>query len=458
MTRRVLMVVPHRVRDLEGQALLAYHLQSTYGYEVELCGPDQLVSRLLDWAPDAVVLDDLGWNGRGDLVRLAKRLNVRVAVVPIAGLWESRDEELRAAGRDTGVAPLVDVYLSWGEAIRRTLLGEGLMTDAQVHAVGCPRFDLYSEPYLRLMQPRDAFLRRAGIVRPGGPVILWATNTPHFARGVEQEVRAKVENTNIPEHHARTELEEEAVQFREHSRLVLELARRHPDWHFIVKVHPLEPVEAYVEMTRQAPNLHVAFDAPIREFLYHCDVLLQRGCTTAAEAWMLNKPVLELAIGEYRRHWVPPGYAAGNEVVTSIDQAEAAILRFLAGDPLPESQAHAREAIASEFYFRSDGRAAERCAERIARVLGPPSYTEADRARTRTLVETERRRRHAADGARLPTRVKKLLGVAPGTSLRVWKRWLTSGRPSFTRADREIAPGMVEALFGSFRDVLGESR
>jgi surface carbohydrate biosynthesis protein len=438
---------------------LAYHLKSAHGYDVELCGPDLLAARLLEYAPDALVLDDLGWVGRGELVRLAKRLNIRAVVVPVAGLFETTEEELRAAGKATGVAPLIDAYLSWGEAVRASLLSNGLMSSAQVHAVGCPRFDLYSEPYLRLMQPKDVFLGQLGIRDPEAPVILWATSTPQFARGVERELRHKVQHHLIPEDQARTELDEEAIQFREHSRVVVELARRHSDWNFIVKVHPLEPVDAYVALTRDLANLRVAFQAPIREFLFHCDVLLQRGCTTAAEAWMLKKPVLELSIGEYRCHWVPPGYAEGNHVVTSVDEAENAIARYLGGLPMPEAQRRARDAIASAFYFRADGRASQRCAQHIADLLSPPAYTDGDQARTRASVDVERRRRATAEAVRLPSRLKAMLGVDPGTSLRPWKRWLPgggSGALRYVRADREIEPAMIEALYESFRHVLGE--
>ena len=330
-----------------------------------------MIDRLLHLEPDALVIEDLTWVGRADLVRRARSLNVRVAALPVAGLFETKQEILRAAGQATGVSGLVHRYLAWGEATAQVLLEAGVMSAEQLRAVGSPRFDLYREPYLALMQSRDDFLRLYDFDRPAAPLIVWATNTPQFARGYARELKARVERTLIPEAEAREELTEEATQFQHHSRAVAELARRHPDWNFIIKVHPLEPVDHYRPLAAEHRNIRIAFEAPIREFLYHADVLLQRGCTTAAEAWIARQ-----ARARARDRGVHPALGAARVYRRQpsgpeVDEAEDAIRDISAG-PHGVPQLAARAAFARE--YRCDGRASERCAREIdTLVTAPPT-------------------------------------------------------------------------------------
>jgi hypothetical protein len=100
--RSVLLLVPHRVRDLEGHALLAYHLDRSYGIETHVCNLADFESKLLEVAPDTVVLDYLGWTSKARHAQLARRLGMKVADLPISGLYETNEEHLRSAGELTG--------------------------------------------------------------------------------------------------------------------------------------------------------------------------------------------------------------------------------------------------------------------------------------------------------------------------------------------------------------------
>jgi surface carbohydrate biosynthesis protein len=417
--RRILLVVPRPLRDLEGYVLLARHLEE-FGHEVLLHTGPGAGERMLELAPDAIVLDYLGWD-RAEEARLARLLGIRVVVLPTAGTYEQPVDHARAAGKESGTSELVDCFLAWGEASRRAILELTGIDPARVHVSGCPRFDLYSEPYLALLGKREAFWRRLGLPDPSAPTILWATNTNHFARDWIRLIRDLVLQENRLESEVREGLEDEKTQFTEHSRVLRVLAERHPSWNFVIKVHPLEAVEPYRVLTEGHPNVRVAFDAPIREFLYHSDVLLQRGCTTATEAWMLGKPVLELDIGRFQTHWVAPDYLLGSHVVRDIDEADRTIQQYLGGMPIPEEKRLARDAYLEAAYYRIDGRSSERSAALIDNVVSPPSRTNVDRKRTHELAcEALRAHRHRQD-RRLANRVKDFLRIRRSRSVRFWR-------------------------------------
>jgi surface carbohydrate biosynthesis protein len=420
-SRRILLIVPRPLRDLEGHALVAYYLEERYGHEVLFHTGPGAGERMLEEAPDAVVLDYLGCDERAQQARLASRLGIKVVVLPTAGTYEQAAGHERSAGKETGTADLIDCYLAWGELSRRIVV-EGTTVDAgKVHTVGCPRFDLYSQPYLSLMGERETFLRRLDLQDPGSPLILWATNTNHFSYGWDVAVRRAARGT-VPEAEIRMLLEDERNQFEEHSRVVLALASRHPSWNFVIKVHPLEPVESYRSMAAATPNVRLAFDAPIREFLYQCDILLQRGCTTATEAWMLGKPVLELAMGRFATHWVSPDYLLGSHRVGDLDDADDTIRRYLSGMPVPEEQRRARAAYLADAYFRVDGHSSERCAAQIDRVVSPPLRSNQHQARSQELARVAYQVHHEREARRPVNRLKDALGIQRDSSIRFWTK------------------------------------
>lgn len=419
--RRILILVPNRWRDLDGHVLLAYRLQKFFGHDVLLCGETTLLKSFLEFAPDVVVLDHLGIESRAELARLAGTAGARVVILPTAGFFQDRIREARRAGKSFGVSRLVDRYLAWGESSCAYLRQEKLMTAEQLRTVGCVRFDFYSEPYFPLMRPRQVVLRDLGFERSGNPLVVWTTNT-YFANvpNPEEVVQSQVSQAKRPAEEVRAEIADCVTQFREHSRVVLRLAQRHPDWNVVIRVHPTETSEPYEALARTVNNIRVSTRGPISELLFHCNVLLQRGCTTATEAWMLGKPVLEMELGSYN-HPMLPEYSAGNEVVSTGEETEGAVERYLAGAPLARSIQSAREAYIRDVYYRIDGGATRRAAEEINECVSPPNYSDADQAITSSAIKQELSSWTLRENRRFANRLKDALGVDRDVSLRFWK-------------------------------------
>lgn len=450
--RKIFLIVPYKARDLEGLALVAYHLERRYGHEVIFSNGYGIERKLLEHGPDAIVFDHLIWDFKARQARLAKSLGMQVLMLPTEGFHQDKEEPAQRAGKLFQVSRMVDCHFAWGDFVRDAVLEQGLVAEDRIHTVGCPRFDFYSEPYLSLMEPRDAFLRRLGIENPEAPAILWATNTTYLARNQDKILRRQVANGNLPEAEIRAMLEDGNGQFREHSAAVLELARRHPDWNFVIKVHPAEWINPYVELVKRLPNLHLAFNAPIREFLRNCDVLLQRGCTTATEAWMLGKPVLELEIGHYQIP-IRPEITSGNHIVRTIDEADAAVIGYLGGTPISDEQQKAREAVLFDNYYRIDGKSSERSAALIHEFVTSPNYTDEDQRKTREAVRLAHEEWKAAEDRRTPNRLKDWMGIRRNVSLRFWKRFLRDEvKDNFGLfvPEIEITREMAEELYPGF--------
>jgi surface carbohydrate biosynthesis protein len=444
--RRVLLLITHRTRDLEGHALLAYHLEESHGIEAHVCNIRDFEERLLEVAPDLVVLDFLGWDVKAAHARLARRLGVRVAVLPIAALYETHDEHLRAAGSRTGANRDTDLFLAWGDYTRRIVVEGGIFRPEQVLVTGSPRFDLYHPAYLALGEDAETFRRRLEL-REGAPRIVWSTNTPSFARDRARTIREWIRDNHLTAEEASERLLEEERQFTQHAALVGELARRHPDWDFVIKIHPIESIEPYHPLAAAAPNVRLTKAGPIRDFLLHADALIQRGCTTANEAWMLGKPVLELAVKGSRVGWAPSEFLQGNLLVDGVDEADAALEAIVRGDGVAPALREAREAYLSDHYGRLDGRAAERCAARIAALIVAPARRDEESARTRNAAAEMRRQKALAQARRPAAWIKRALGLPEDLRLRFWKR---RSEDLHGVAEREVDDAMVDELKARF--------
>lgn len=457
--KKILMVVPYRARDLEGHALIAHRLVRSGNYQVKLTNGYRLATKILEYAPDMLVLDHLSWNFKVEQAALAKRLGMKVVVLPTEGLFHDEEGAVRRAGKLHNAAHLPDRYLTWGDFPRRALLGQALMTVEQVTTVGCPRFDFYNKRFLRLMSKKSDFAARLGFENSDAPLILWATNTQYASRSAAKMLERQTKRAKKPLFEVKEHIEDHKTQFREHSQVILELARRHPQWNFVIKVHPAEWINPYLKMEQSAPNIRVAYDAPVREFLFHADVLLQRNCTTATEAWMFNKPVLNLEIGKYRRT-VRREYLEGNHRVYSIDEAEAALIQYLDGKRIPAAQKKIRGDFIADFYFKVDGMAHERCAEIIQNLLSPPNYDEDAQNLKNELTGLELTALKERDDRRLVNRIKDSIGLSRHRTLKFWKKVLRReplANAGLFKAEPEITDEMVEPLFDLFDKTLRAS-
>lgn len=453
--KRILMVVPYKARDLEGHALVGHQLSRHYNYDVKFTNGYRLETKILDYAPDALVLDHLSWNFKVKQAKLAKSLGMKVVILPTEGLFQDAEGAVRRAGKLHNAAHLPDLYLTWGDYPRRAILEQNLMHEAQMQTIGCPRFDFYCSPYLKLMPTKAELIEKLGFKNKDAPLILWATNTPYASRSASLMLQRQTKRAKKPAGEVAIHIEDHKIQFREHSKIIVELARRHPEWNFVIKVHPAEWINPYLEIERAAANIKIAYNAPIGQFLFYSDALLQRNCTTATEAWMLKKPVLNLEIGKYHRP-VRAEYAAGNHCVENVDETENSLKKYLREPQIPCKQQIARDAFIADFYFKIDGKSSVRCAAAINRILSTPEYSQAAQIRKDTLTIQAGVAKKRIEDTRLINKIKDLFGFERNASLRFWKKYLrreATPNAGLFKAEPEITVEMVTNLYQVFDDL-----
>jgi hypothetical protein len=215
----------------------------------------------------------------------------------------------------------------------------------------------------------------------------------------------------------RSDIRDEQVTYETLASVAQAIAAQRATWNVVIKIHPCEITEPYERLAARYPNMHIARpDVSIRDALLHTDVLIQRWSTTATEAWMLGKPVLEVVMGEFRGK-TRSDSLAGNHVVRSISEALVAIESYLTGTPIPLGQLESRLSFIRNAYHAVDGRSALRCARVIADVAD--STRQQRHHLRRTALEKWQQHRMEQDRS-LPNRFKDAAGISRTASLRFW--------------------------------------
>lgn len=454
-TKKILILLPYKARDLEGHTLVGYYLHQKFGFEVKYTNGYGIERKLLDFAPDLLVLDHLAWDFKVEQAEFAKELGIKVVVLPTEGLFQSFESGFETVGALNAACHLPEKYLAWGEWFGEALVEKAIMTKTQVEIVGCTRFDFYAKPFLKLMLSKEELLSELGFEDLSRPLILWATNTTYAARNPKKILRRYVYKAKYDADEVRTLIKNNQIQFRAHSKLIYELAQQKNNWNFIVKVHPAEWINDYLNIFSNLPNVRIVFDTPISNYLYCADVLLQRDCTTATEAWFFNKPVLNLEIGEYDAT-IRPEFAAGNHQVFDDLEVRNAIERYLNDKTIPPRQQQARSLFISNYFHKVDGNAAERSASIINDVLQTGFEIERQQEKN-DLIERMRLKHYEISDRRSVNKLKDFFGISRNQSLRFWKKILSNEKEANAgvfHAEAEITQEIIDECYSKYDSVL----
>lgn len=69
------------------------------------------------------------------------------------------------------------------------------------------------------------------------------------------------------------------------------LSNRFPDYSLILRPHPSERHEIWIEAAKSLKNVHVISEGPIGPWLKAAEAIIHNGCTTGLEAFLMGRPV-----------------------------------------------------------------------------------------------------------------------------------------------------------------------
>lgn len=366
--KKILFSVDSKWRDLPSYVLLKGILEKQYGHKVYLVpmGSERYYIPFLK--PEMVIFNHLMEKKKSDLAKQLKKINIAIGILPTEGAPISRKAQEVIAGIYHDYKS-VDLYFTWNRPMMEIMLEYNVLPDNKLKVTGVPRFDFYRPPANKVLVPKQRLLEKYGL-HIKSPVVTLATNfvSARFARSNADYLSKDAENlriTDIANINERIEWCEKEFSTREQVLSIFEkLAESLPDVNFLLKHHPMEDIKFYRDYgvtlkNKGMKNVAIISKEHIWDILNATDILIQRSCTTAAEAWMLNIPTIQLQLSDY---YYSPDHLHGNEVVHSYNEAIGKITEYLKGKEIPVTILDNRKKALGKMYFKVDGKSSERCA------------------------------------------------------------------------------------------------
>ena len=364
----VVWLVDNRTRDLDVAALVAYHLRQR-GVPCLLEPLEAFRAVLAAYRPGMIVFNHLFASHLVDWSRRLRDIGVLTGLLTNEGMMRSQEARLFQSGRHHREGH-VDLFFCWNEAHRQTIEQEGVYKDAQVEAIGVPRFDFYFEPWAKVVRQRDPEPRSR-------PRVLFCTNTGlakfedlprehgdrHFAAWARYQ-------KNYGDPWERVEAQGKARRkFVEHAAALAASGK----YEIVFRPHPAESEDFYHGWLTSLPmehrgNVRIDRRSNITSLILDCDLQIsEEGCTTGVESWIAGKPTIGLTM----YHNSPLNFE--ERAQCHIRSENPALLSALVDAQLAKpEQAEFRELRRqhlAKWCGSPDGRSCERIASAIAEML-----------------------------------------------------------------------------------------
>ena len=184
-----------------------------------------------------------------------------------------------------------DMILCWGNYQKQYYDSYQVRVTCKV--VGGYRLDLGNKSGLRSM------LKEINRVKDEGYILIdtncaWGNHfLPHQQEyKIFQEKSASSGSDHLTSHNLVGLLSEDMIKIGYFCNLISYLMEANPDQKFVLRPHPTESIEFYQNVFHKFKNIKITKDYSAIEWINNCSLLIQSGCTTALEAYFLEKPIV----------------------------------------------------------------------------------------------------------------------------------------------------------------------
>lgn len=293
----IVLFADSRWRDAFGLALTKIELQHAIPEANVWVIPFDLWQEALNHLnPDVAILNHLFGARNNRIASHVKRNGGNVFVMPTEGRPDkNKPLEFIASQKDS---PYLDMFFSWNVAAADAMGDKAIVT-------GCPRFQIYQEPYHNLIEPRDFFCEKYALDK-SKKIIGVTTNFPQAKFHLKNQafnrqdwkdigISDKIDRLSNPDEYARSEY----GKLEQLKGWIHALVAEYRDTvEVVLKPHPLEDVTMWEKFCDVA-GVTLVKGEYIFNFVNACDVVVVReDCMTAQDAWYLDKPTIHAIFDE----------------------------------------------------------------------------------------------------------------------------------------------------------------
>jgi hypothetical protein len=362
---RIQLLCDQKWRDLPNITAIKIALESL-GHRVLVSTIKDAWPMLCAFRPDCVVFNHVLTPYGQNLARTLRDNGVAVVVLPTEGAM--RPERLTIQEGEFVDHWPVDLYLAWSAPAADAVRKRWNLDERVVPVTGCTRLDFYTPCFSPAVTSREAFCRLYDL-DPSRPIVTWASAFGWAEVEKDPNVHAKflreTREKGISECYRRAGIEPSEIpamqaQGRQAcAEAFVALAAARPQLQFVLRPHPNENREFYRSLlaTHNLRNVRFCPQDYIWNVLNASDLHLHRHCTTAIEAWMWDKPTIEMGMDSMAKlPW--PEREAGSDVARRADDLVALADHYLGGASVSGAMRAYRRDYLHQWFGPADG---ERC-------------------------------------------------------------------------------------------------
>ena len=289
------LIVPMEIieRELNGNLLLCMEALSR-GWNC-IIGTKKEIFENIQNLPEGVIFLKSITSNEIHNIKMLKSHGNKNASLDVEGLvYVSLEEFVRSRFTEATMAE-VDCLFFWGETQRNAVAEAYPAHEHKLNTVGHPIADIWRERKLDIIhQDRIAELKE----RYGKYILIPSV----FA--VPNHHMGKNGNLNIMLKDRMIDNDEETIRYFENYeryldyifidfiKIIPNLSKSFPDHKIVVRPHPSESHQLWIELSEKLDNVEVVFDGPITPWVIGAEAVLHWGCTTGIEAHLIGKEVI----------------------------------------------------------------------------------------------------------------------------------------------------------------------
>lgn len=287
MSRSLLLPVETLNREFDGKLLLGLHAVER-GWRV-IIGDRVSLHKHLGAMPPSVYFSKGFRSGNRILFKIIARLGHSIVALDEEGLVPFSDEMVLLR-MDREVLAKLQMAFVWGEDNVRLYSKVNGLDDVPVIPTGNPRIDMM-RPELRAYFDTEI----GSLHERYGRFVLFNSNFALVNNFIPGKTRFKVANW-VPKEKAQALKSEllahKAQLFEAFQALIPKLAEAVGAHCLVIRPHPSENSQAWIEAAKGYDNVHVIHEGSVIPWLAAADVLVHNGCTSAVESSIIGTPAL----------------------------------------------------------------------------------------------------------------------------------------------------------------------
>ncbi|MDE0836946.1 MAG: hypothetical protein OSA84_11410 [Akkermansiaceae bacterium] len=371
---RAVIFVDLKDRDLMGDALIAHELRKR-GVTCYLEPLETWQSAIHTYKPHLVLYNHLTVRHLADFSQKLKSWGVLVGCLLNEGLAYSESARLFCSKKQHSHMHC-DLYLTWNDAHRNMLIEHEFCSPPEMaQTIGCPRFDFYKKPWNQIYERNHQALDLPVIlVNATFALAHYFTmpreNADKFFEPWADKIDGVKDYWSLVETHYKGRLRVPSY---------IEPLLFSGKYRVIIRPHPREELTFYEEWFASMPDdlaarVSLSTNEPPPVAISKSDVVLNcEDCTTSMEAWLAEKPTITIAL-EQHPYWFTENYKRLSPIAYAPGELDAMVKTALTEPVQPQYHSLRKEHLET-WLHSTDGRSAERAADKIAKLIKEKNLT-----------------------------------------------------------------------------------